>query len=267
MERFKVRAYLSNHLNPKYGAREAENIASYYMEAHAKSSITEEGLEGDLMRLLNGEPVQYVTEVSFFYGHRFYVNNSVLIPRPETEELVSWIVSDYKKLNNIQFLDIGTGSGCIILSLLKELSSCNGIGLDISENALKVMSSNAQKLGLEVETLHMNILAEELPTNMRFDVIVCNPPYILRSEGNRVEAEVDQNEPAKALYVDDSDPLIFYKRVITLAHSSLNDGGCLYFETSDIYHEALQAVAEESGRPFEFRKDMQGKWRMLKIQL
>jgi release factor glutamine methyltransferase len=191
-----------------------------------------------------------------------------LIPRPETEELVHWIVSDHRKAPpGLNILDIGAGSGCIVLSLLKALPDSRGTALDIEPAALEVVQDNANIHGVDIDNLRADILDDTQWNQLgSYDVVVCNPPYIMHSEKDRMGAEVLQYEPHSALFVSNADPLQFYRKIMDNVGDKINLGGALYFETSDLYHDELNALLASRSWQYEFRKDMQGAWRMLKVQ-
>jgi len=258
-----LKEYMVEKLSVVHGVREAQNITNYYLDACPSS--TSKTIDLDLAKLLSGMPVQYVTEVSFFYGHQFFVDQRVLIPRPETEELVFWVISDVGgKTKSI--LDIGTGSGCILLSVLKKASECRGYGLDVSSKAMQVFNLNKTRLNVQAESIVGSILDPYCIQFLNtYDVIISNPPYILDSEKNRMGEGVVSNEPSKALFVDGTDPLIFYKQIMEFGLNHLKPRGAIYFETSDLYHEELKSICKVSDYEYEFKKDMQGNWRMLKL--
>ncbi len=256
-----VRAYLNKHLRPDIEGRERDNIIEYYAEEHV-------AMHDDIARhvaLLNsGHPVQYVTGVSYFYGYKFHVDASVLIPRPETEELVHWVESDFRNQRQVRVLDIGTGSGCILVSLANKLDLSKGMGIDISHEALMVARKNAQTYDRSLEFELIDIFdAAELDLT-QFDVIVSNPPYIGLKELERMDESVKRFEPNEALFVEGEDCLLFYKHILTLYTKSKSDAIC-YFETTDLYHEELEVYLNEMNVNYEFKKDLQGKWRMLKV--
>lgn len=259
----KVKLQIIAELKYDYGSREAENIARYYADAKRGADNSSDNISQDINLLKKGIPVQYVTGTSYFYKHEFYVDPSVLIPRPETEELVGWIISDIVEAQAIDIIDVGVGSGCILLSVIKEIDYEHAFGLDVSEAALEVFIKNAAKLDLICTPILCNILTERI--DQKFDVIVSNPPYILNTERARMDDSVVIHEPDVALFVDNDDPLIFYKAIIEFAKSNLKPEGSLYFETSDLYHEKLELLIGENNLGSEFRKDMQGNWRMLKL--
>ena len=196
-------------------------------------------------RLENGEPLQYILGISWFHGLKLKVNPSVLIPRPETEELVSLIVELGKsKFKNI--LDVGTGSGCIALAIKKYFPDANVIGIDISEEALRLARHNAAENQLNVNFYQKDILNVLLPDNLKqllkdTDLIVSNPPYIPISEKNTLHSNVTDFEPHLALFVPDDDPLIFYKAIADLAKTFLIHNGFVYLET---HHSLSQSVGK-----------------------
>ncbi len=265
INRLKALSLIKTALEDSVGTRESENISKYYIDSLLDWPIEEKQLFIDIEKLVSGIPVQYVTEVSFFYGKRFKVNNHVLIPRPESEELVHWIKQDYKNRSNhsLCILDIGVGSGCILLSLVTELEA-RGIGIDISSEALLVCRENADALQCKVDLVQSDILIES-QVEGPVQIIVSNPPYILKSEKDRVQDIVSRHEPSCALYVNSNDPLLFYKRIIELSNGLLVEGGHLYFETSDWFHDELKDLVDSIDKKYEFRRDLQGNWRMLKI--
>ncbi|NNE25752.1 MAG: peptide chain release factor N(5)-glutamine methyltransferase [Saprospiraceae bacterium] len=252
-------------LHPIYGLREASNIVAYYFDA------VDDHLAVDQQRVLElfskGVPVQYIAKTAFFYGHEFYVDNRVLIPRPETEELVHWIITDQKHKNNsFTILDIGSGSGCILLTVLLKYPDAKGTALDISADALDVCQKNADKFKVPVSIMNKDVFnVKQDGLAHKYDVIVCNPPYILIDEKERMDDHVFHHEPEEALFVEGSDPLVFYEYIISNLEAWLTQGGAAYFETSDRYHEDLNSIVKEYGLQGEFKKDMQEKWRMLKV--
>lgn len=217
-----------------------------------------------IAHLLNQhQPVQYILGFEEFMGMRFNVNSNVLIPRPETEELVEWIIKDHAHSEDIRILDIGTGSGCIAISLKKNLHQAHVDAIDVSIHALQIAQKNAKTLGADVHFIQQNILQEELIKS--YDIIVSNPPYVLESEKQYMHKNVLDYEPSLALYVPDKDPLLFYKRIITQAESQLNDKGILYFEINESFADELKQLFDSKyWRTIEIRKDVREKERMLK---
>jgi release factor glutamine methyltransferase len=174
--------------------------------------------------LKTGMPIQYIFGEADFYNLKFNVNSSTLIPRPETEELVDLIIKQFKQeaRNNqtLNILDIGTGSGCIPITLKKNIPNSKVTGIDISEQALEVAKSNAIKNNVDIEFIKLDILSQLITHNSTFNTIVSNPPYVLNSEAQQMDARVLEHEPHLALFVEDTDPIIFYKRIIDLCTST-----------------------------------------------
>ena len=218
-------------------------------------------------------PIQYLLGNTEFYGLSFVVNENVLIPRPETEELVDWIITEEKKierfkerriegLEDLKILDIGTGSGCIAISLAKNIPDAKVFAIDVSAEALKVAKLNAEQNQVEVTFLEKDILQTE-DLLEQFDIIVSNPPYVRNLEKHEIKANVLENEPHLALFVDDFDALIFYRKIALLATKNLNNGGQLFFEINQyLGKEMIQLLNELSFSDIELRKDIYGNDRM-----
>jgi len=225
-----------------------------------------------LIELKNNKPLQYIIGETEFYGLPFKVNEHTLIPRPETEELVSFILDDVTSSaveKSLKILDIGTGTGCIAISLAKNLQDSNVHALDVSEEALKVANQNAELNGVEVEFMHDSILnprhAELVSASHNLDVIVSNPPYVRNSEKIEIKPNVLDNEPHLALFVDDENPLQFYKAICEFAQYNLKTKGALYFEINEyLGNEMIQLLEEFGFKSIELKKDMFGKYRMIK---
>ena len=196
----------------------------------------------------------------------FEVNPNVLIPRPETQELVSWIIGDYQSDKSIRILDIGTGSGCIPISLAKQLSKAEVESWDISEGALEVASRNCERNGVKVLLRQKDVL-KAAPEGDLYDVIVSNPPYITNKEKTDMEANVLDWEPSLALFVPDEDPLLFYRKIAQLGCDMLKEGGSLYFEINRAYGEETILMLKELGyAQIELKKDSWGNDRMIKAK-
>lgn len=217
-----------------------------------------------LERLFTHEPVQYVLQEADFCGLKFKVNSSVLIPRPETEELVEWVASEFRTTDlGFRILDIGSGSGCIPVSLAKRNSNIIIEGLDISEDALKVAEENSHIHQANVKFKKLDILNENLPDDY-YDVIVSNPPYISLSEKNSLAENVLKYEPHLALFATEDD-LIFYKRIAEQAAKALKPNGKLFLEINAAKGEEVKRIlAQNNFKNIELRKDMSGKDRMVK---
>jgi release factor glutamine methyltransferase len=224
-------------------------------------------LDGIVQRLETGEPVQYVLGEADFDGMSLRVGPGVLIPRPETEELVAWIASDLAGRGKVRILDIGTGSGCIALSLARRFPDAEVEAWDISDSALAIASDNARQLGLNVELVKRDALLKDVPADLfeRYDVIVSNPPYICEREKADMDDNVLQHEPSTALFVPDSDPLLFYRAISLSAARMLKHGGGLYFEINREYGRETEAMMRSAGlEEVELRKDFIGNDRMVK---
>lgn len=231
------------------------------------SATEAEKFQKAILRLQNYEPIQYIIGETEFYGLPFKVNKHTLIPRPETEELVEWILSGFPPSGARGLLDIGTGTGCIAISLAKNLPSAKISALDISEEALKIAEVNAKLNKVEIDFFQTDILAaESLP--MKYDVIVSNPPYVRELEKKQMQQNVLKYEPHSALYVKDEDPLLFYRAISRLAKNHLNPGGKLFFEINEyLAYEMTELLKAEGFKNIEIKKDIYGKDRMLKCKI
>lgn len=225
-------------------------------------------LEAILERLLNSEPVQYVLGESYFLGMKLSVNSSVLIPRPETEELVEWITKEVGDDFNGKILDIGTGSGCIAIGLKKLLPKAEIFACDISQEALHTAIQNSQDLNLKIEFFKHDILAPDFLNNS-FDIIVSNPPYIPENEKEHIEKNVLNFEPHSALFTPNNRALIFYESIVKKCTSGLlNKSGQLFFEIHFLKEkETKQLLQTSKFKNIEVKKDIFGKERMVKAQL
>ena len=223
--------------------------------------ILEKELKHDLIKISSGTPVQYVLNKEFFYDSVFYVNENVLIPRPETEELVDLIIKSEMKFKSQNILDIGTGSGCIAILLDKKIKG-KVDALDISANAILVAKKNNVLLNANVNFFKSDIL--NYVAQKKYDIIVSNPPYIPKKDINYVSDNVKKNEPSLALYVD-NDPLYFYKKILNFSYSNLNKKGKLYFEINSLYSDELNNYMIFKNLNYEILKDLSKKDRFLKI--
>jgi len=222
-----------------------------------------------LLRLLLGEPLQYITNVQWFMGRPFYVDRNVLIPRPETEELVSWVIGDSRPRKEPGILDIGSGSGCIPVSLKLAIKDADVWSCDISEEALTVARRNAGELQAHVGFMRLDFLNTRNWNRLdRYDVIVSNPPYIPRSERDSLDKNVKDFEPETALFVPEDNVLLFYRAIALFGKTHLMPGGAIYCELHKDYAAKTKRLFEEMNYPHtELRKDMHGNERMLKIWL
>ena len=228
------------------------------------SEKEQEVLSDIVCRLQNHEPIQYIIGRETFMGLVFEVNENVLIPRPETQELVNWILEDRRADEGCKILDIGTGSGCIPISLAHFMRGAELEAWDISDGALDVARRNASQNEVKVLFRKQNVL-EVVPSSSCYDVIVSNPPYITEKEKVDMEANVLDWEPSIALFVPDTDPLLFYRKIAELGLEMLVAGGALYFEINRAYGEMMKTMLEDMGyNNVELRKDMFGNDRMIK---
>ena len=219
-------------------------------------------LDSTIERLVKHEPIQYILGYSDFCGLRFKVNPATLIPRPETSELVEWVASEATGKERI--LDIGTGSGCIAVSLAHKLPQSKVTAWDISAEALIVATENSKTNGCAVTFEQVDILAYE-PVGEQFDIIVSNPPYIKENEKKSMEANVLDWEPHTALFVPDNDPLLFYRAIAEKALAMLTSGGALYFEINRAHGAETVEILKSLGYiETELRKDLAGNDRMIK---
>ena len=217
-----------------------------------------------IVRLKKHKPIQYILGDTEFYGLVFKVSPSVLIPRPETEELVDWIIKDSKEKQNISILDIGTGSGCIAVTLAKKLPNAKLFALDVSAEALKLATINAETNEVEVEFIEADILDWDFG-DLKFDIIVSNPPYVRELEKEAMSANVLNHEPHLALFVKDDDALLFYRTITDVANKILKPKGQLFFEINENLGEDTKQLLVDAGyENIELKQDVFDKNRMLK---
>lgn len=220
-----------------------------------------------LSQLKEEKPIQYILGETEFYGLPFYVNENTLIPRPETEELVDWILSNNqitKSTNQLKILDIGTGSGCIAISLATNIPDAEVFALDVSEKALITAKKNAERNGVNITFLHQSILETE-DLKQQFDIIVSNPPYVRNLEKAEINKNVLAYEPHLALFVEDNDALLFYRKITELAQKNLSENGQLYFEINQYLGKEMVSLLEKYDfKNIELRKDIYGNDRMMK---
>jgi release factor glutamine methyltransferase len=217
-----------------------------------------------LTRLKNWEPVQYIIGTTEFYGLPFRVDRRVLIPRPETEELAEWIIRENSG-KPVSILDIGTGSGCIAVTLAKNLPQASISACDISEEALALAGVNAEINRASVRFYAMDVLNGNVYVPEKVDVIVSNPPYVRQEEKRLMRRNVLDYEPERALFVPDENPLVFYRSIALMGRKYLNDGGRLYLEINEQFPSELTRLLENTGYyGIQVRKDLSGKPRMIK---
>lgn len=255
----KIVAYIRSRLQPYYTAEEVSALSrivccdllgqaptDYYLGKDiVLSSKKEQELEDILQRLSRFEPLQYIEGRTLFLGREFWVAPGVLIPRPETEELVELMLKEIPA--DARILDVGTGSGCIAISLAKALPDALVTAWDVSPEALSVARANARKLQADVRFVECDVLACQVDKAGLYDVIVSNPPYVTEAEKADMEPNVLQWEPSLALFVPDDDPLRFYRRIAVLGRDMLADGGRLYFEINRAYGREMVEMLRTMG--------------------
>ncbi len=219
-------------------AYHASDEATEYLSTHTADTVS---------RIIDGEPVQYIFGMAHFHGMELHVSPDVLIPRPETSELVDLIADHYRDTADLRVMDLCTGSGCIAIALSRELKFARVSAIDISEAALRIARQNASDLKALVDFSLMDILKAQVPAAGEYDVIVSNPPYICESEKSGMEKNVLDHEPHTALFVPDSDPLLFYRHISLYARRSLTSGGTLWLEINPMHADALRRLLEADG--------------------
>jgi release factor glutamine methyltransferase len=269
--------FFVNQLRAIYDEREAENIAAWVFEdkllvkKHLINVLQKEidfldeaRLKVVLERLLQHEPVQYVLGYCDFYGLRLKVTPDVLIPRPETEELVELVVGEAKQdETHSRIIDIGTGSGCIAIALKKNLPQAEVHAMDVSEAALDIARQNTISHRTAVQLMHADILSV-VETGLQFDIIVSNPPYITEAEKELMQPNVLRYEPHLALFVDGSDPLLFYRGIVRFAAGHLRAGGSVYFEVNESFAPGVSSLLSDAGyQDVRIISDMQQKDRFV----
>ena len=277
-----ARTVLTKELNKVYENDELRNIIELVIEHITNMPRAEqvknkipfltctqlENLDEITERLKKNEPVQYVLGEAWFAGMKFKVNKNVLIPRPETEELVHWIVKESQelKVKSQNIIDIGTGSGCIPITLKKKLPETNVSAIDVCSEALFTATENAIELNAEVDFLLLDFLDEEKWKELgEYDIIVSNPPYVKQSEIGTMHERVKEFEPHLALFVPDNDALLFYKKLSDFSIKHLKPGGSLFVEINEALGEHVVNIFRSEGfANIELRKDMQEKDRMVK---
>lgn len=272
--------HLKNELQSLYDAQEAAAIAHELLYAITGLDKMDRLMKKDVLLtpteqtqydlgksgLLTGKPLQYVTGVAWFMGREFKVDEHVLIPRPETEELVDWIIKEYKDKQDISILDIGTGSGCIPISLQLALPGATTLSCDVSEQAIDVAKENARKLEADVSFIKTDFLNQKMWYNFeQYDVIVSNPPYIPQKEYENMHTNVRDHEPSLALFVPDDDALLFYRNIAEFGKTNLKPDGVIYCELHKDHAEETERMFREKGYKTELRKDMNGNERMIRL--
>ncbi|MDA6068601.1 peptide chain release factor N(5)-glutamine methyltransferase [Flavobacterium sp. AC] len=278
------RTQFIKELSPFYDAYEAESF--FYLILEDKHKLRQIDLalnheltfsESDfvvwdslLSQLKKEIPIQYLLGKTHFYGMEFEVNENVLIPRPETEELVEWVINENSKINpakKIKILDIGTGSGCIAISLAKNIPNAQVYAIDVSKKAIETAKKNAANNKVEVNFILQNILETEA-LKCNFDIIVSNPPYVRNLEKEEIKKNVLDHEPHLALFVEDNDALIFYRKIAELAQKNLLENGQLYFEINQYLGCEMKDLLEKMNfENIELRKDIYDNDRMISCKV
>ena len=269
-------SFINTNLTDNFSKRKKENILKKYLSLYLNisnsdiilnksipwSNINKIKLKDHLVKINEGMPIQYVIKKEFFYNYIFKVTDSVLIPRPETEELVSKIINLEKTNKKLKILEIGSGSGCISITLKKELINPSITAIDVSKNAIKIAMDNASILNADIDFFCKDFF--RYSTKEKFDIIISNPPYIPLKDKKLVDKLVYKNEPYKALFIE-GDPLVFYKKILNFSINHLNKNGRVYFEINDIYKDKMKKYLDlfHSNVEHEFLKDMQRKYRFL----
>ncbi len=270
--------YIYDNLNKSYSKNEIKSyyyIIIDYLNIEFKKIIIDPNdfitsnqfnkISKIINKLKKNWPIQYILGYSYFHGYKFTVNNNVLIPRPETEELVDIIIKENKTQRNI--LDLGSGSGCIGITLnlkLKSKVTC----IDISEKSIEVAKLNAKNLNADIKFIQKNILSNEIfSISNKYDIIVSNPPYIPKSYRSKLDKNVKNFEPNIALFVDDKDPMIFCKKIIEISKKLLNKNGKIYMEINDGYIQNVLNLDDNKFKKFDLRKDFRNNYRFLIIEI
>lgn len=231
------------------------------------SMETNQNINHIISQLKLFKPIQYILGKADFYNLHFYLSENVLIPRPETEELVDWIIKENPRFVK-KILDIGTGSGCIAISLAKNLPAATVSASDISDDALSITRKNSKLNHVNLQIFKLDILDKDLSLNEKFDIIVSNPPYVTEKEKSLMHPNVLNFEPQLALFVSDENPLIFYRSIINFSLKHLNPGGKIYFEINENYGKEMAMLLEELNfQDICLKKDINGKDRMIRAIL
>lgn len=275
--------FFRTELNGMYDSGEIETFITYCFKAYTGReratfflNDTQTVNESELLKfnfavkdLKQYKPIQYILGTADFYGLKLSVNPNVLIPRPETEELVHLVIKENKKNENLTIIDIGTGSGCIAIALKKNIPQATVNAIDISERALQTAKQNAISNATDITFYQKDILEESvLATNTTYDIIVSNPPYIRLSEQSDMDSNVVDYEPHTALFVPNEKPLLFYDAISNFAMKFLNQGGKVYFEINQqLGNEVVQLLKEKKFSDIQLIKDLNGNNRIVKAQL
>jgi release factor glutamine methyltransferase len=279
--------FILKKLRSIYPEEEASQITDWVLESltgskkaermlYKNSAITDKEelqLQQFAEKLMRHEPIQYVLNEAWFCGLKFYVDKNVLIPRPETEELVEWVFEEVRspksevrsQTSTLSILDIGTGSGCIPIALKRKLPEAEVWSCDVSEEALNIARKNAAAIGADVNFILLDFLNEKKRNQLpHFDIIISNPPYVPEKDKEQMRPNVLNYEPHIALFVPDNDALIFYKAMAEFGKKHLNPSGTIYVEIHEDLGKSVSEVFKSNSYTTETKKDMQGKERMIK---
>ena len=276
-----LRAYLHERISTIYDTRESQNLTHILFDHYlgwdrialqtkrddrlSESEILQ--LHFALKRLLKGEPIQYITGNAWFRGLKLFVGPGVLIPRPETEELVQLILDEIREVESPRILDIGTGSGCIALALKSARPDAQLTAIDISNEALTIARKNAENLNLEIDLIQDDALSTPM-TSKKFEVIVSNPPYVLESDKKSMSDHVLNHEPHSALFVTDDNPLLFYKNILNWSKHLLTMDGFVACEMHESMEMAMKEMLLKNGiSTFSFHRDLQDKTRIVRYKI
>lgn len=274
---FELKTMYLDSLIPVYGKDEALQMLNIFINHYFGLNRTEQALDTEfrlsesemlslhfaVKQLKKNVPLQYIIGETEFLDIKLKVDNSVLIPRPETEELVNLIL-EKEKVKHLSIIDIGTGSGCIAIALAKKIQESTVYAMDVSANALKVANFNALKNDVDVQFLEDDILNPKHTYKHKLDVIVSNPPYVRNAEKQKMKPNVVDNEPHIALFVDDNEPLKYYRAILEFSKMNLKIGGRLYFEINEALGKDLSdLVSQYSFKDLQLYRDINGKHRML----
>jgi release factor glutamine methyltransferase len=275
-----IRSRIKNALTGVYDHNEIRNFSHlilYHLLNYSKTDLHSktgerisqqyvEKVDTILQRLRQHEPIQYILGRTEFFGLPLIVSPDVLIPRPETEELADWIIRENRD-KSIRILDLGTGSGCLAVALARELPPARVSACDFSEKALRVAMQNAELNDVPVSCFILDLLDPVHVPELKYDVLVSNPPYVRESEKKLMPPNVLHYEPPRALFVPDADPLVFYRAIADLGHRILVPLGFAYCELNEALPDETAAVFKGRGYGTELRRDINGKWRMIKATL
>jgi release factor glutamine methyltransferase len=273
-----------NSLSKIYEEQEIDNI--FYLVAQnildkkksiLRMALHEEWAEFEEKKLIfyhylsdlqQGKPIQHILGETEFYGYTFFVNKTVLIPRPETEELIEWVLADFdKNKDEKQVLDIGTGSGCIAITLKKQKPEWSVSAIDISQKALDLAKENSHRLNAKIDFFLFDVRSDSFLIDKKFDLIVSNPPYISIKEKLDMNKNVVDFEPHLALFVEDKNPLLFYEKIIALAKNNLSENGSVYVEINQFLAKETKQLFDQNFSQVELKKDISNNYRMIKASL